>query len=784
MRENIKLLQKSSWLGIKPFWRIFIPSTIVVIIITVSIYSVETGRKVERLLSDERNQSQLLQQIMSAEFELVVSDLMILSENKHLQVLLVSEDPQYYDDIGHDFISYATRKKLYDQIRFLDETGMEIVRVNFNDGEPALVAKNQLQDKGTRYYFQDTFQLDVGEVFISPFDLNIENGEIEQPLKPMIRFGTPVFDSTGQKRGIVILNYFGSRMIQRLYEAESPDHSQIMLLNTNGYWLKGPSPEEEWGFMYSDRDEISFANSFPDAWHEISGTETGQFQKKIGLYTFNTIHPLIEGWKSSSGSGEAFVPSVAQLESSEYYWKVVSHVPQDTFYSVTRENLIGLVIIDIVLILFVATVAWITGRQISMRERISNELSENREELKKHRDNLEMLVEERTLKLQESEKSLQIQSHTLGERVKELDCLYNLTKLVEMPDLSLEEFFQRTVDLIPPGWQYPEIACSRIEFDGKTAISGNFKESEWKQTSEIVVKGKKSGVLEVYYLEQRPESDEGPFLKEERNLIEAVSDHIGDYIERKQSEEEINNYSEKLEQMVDERTQELHLAQEELIRKEKLATLGELGGGVAHELRNPLGVIANSVYFLKSLLTGADNDVLEYLDIISSEIKVSAQIIENLLGLTHKKKPNIEKTLVAELIAGGFRRQAPPEGVKVSTIISDKTVSVLADPSQIFQVVENLLSNAYQAMPDGGELTIKSWEENNNVLISVADTGCGIPEEDLGKIFEPLFTTKARGIGLGLALSRDLISANNGSIDLHSVVGEGTTFTINLPSVS
>ena len=259
---------------------------------------------------------------------------------------------------------------------------------------------------------------------------------------------------------------------------------------------------------------------------------------------------------------------------------------------------------------------------------------------------------------------------------------------------------------------------------------------------------------------------------------------VQDITERKRAEQELKQYSEKLEEMVDERTQELHESQEELVRKERLATLGELGGGVAHELRNPLGVISNSVYFLKSSLPDADDTTVEYLDMISSEIKGAVQIIENLLGLTRKEKPKIEETPVTELIVGGFERQAPPEGVKVSTIISGETMSVLADPSQIVQVMENLLSNAYQAMPGGGELTIKAWEENNNVLISVADTGCGIPEEDLGEIFKPLFTTKARGIGLGLALSRDLISANNGSIDVESVVGQGTTFTLKLPGVS
>jgi PAS domain S-box-containing protein len=181
-----------------------------------------------------------------------------------------------------------------------------------------------------------------------------------------------------------------------------------------------------------------------------------------------------------------------------------------------------------------------------------------------------------------------------------------------------------------------------------------------------------------------------------------------DITERKRAEEELKQYSEKLEEMVEERTQELHDAQEELVRKEKMATLGQLGGGVAHELRNPLGVISNAVYFLKSSLTDVDDVTVEYLDMISSEIYGATQIIENLLSLTRKDDPQMEETLVAELVARGLVRRVPPEGVVVSTEISDETLSVLADPSQIVQVMENLLSNAYQAMPDGGELTIKA----------------------------------------------------------------------------
>lgn len=254
--------------------------------------------------------------------------------------------------------------------------------------------------------------------------------------------------------------------------------------------------------------------------------------------------------------------------------------------------------------------------------------------------------------------------------------------------------------------------------------------------------------------------------------------------ERKRAEEALKEHSEHLEMMVEERTQDLRDAQEELVRKEKLATLGELGAGVAHELRNPLGIISNSVYFLKASLTDADDTTVEYLDMISSEISGAVKIVNNLLSLTRREKPKMEETPVAELVTLGLNRQVPPEGVDVTTEISNETLSLFADPSQIVQVMENLLSNAYQSMPDGGELTIKSWEEDSKVCISVADTGCGIPEEYLEEIFKPLFTTKARGIGLGLTISRDLIAMNNGSIEVESIVGQGTTFTLRLPGVS
>ena len=373
--------QISSKLSETGFLKIFLPLVILVSVIIVSRFAIDAGRKIETVNSNERNHALLLKETISADFESVVSDLMILSESEHLQDFMGGEDTQSYDVLSQEFLTSATRKGLYDQIRFLDETGMEMVRVNFNVGDPIIVPRDQLQFKGERYYFQDAYQLESGQVFVSPFDLNIEHGEIEQPLKPMIRFGTPVFDSIGQKRGIVILNYFGALLIENFEGASTNVLGHIYLVNADGYFLKGLTPEEEWGFMYPDGDEKTFGNSYPEAWEEITKAESGQFNNADGQFTFETVYPLLEAWKSSSGSGEAFEPSTAELESYEYFWKVVLHIPTETLNATTRGNVNELLILDAGLIIAVAAGLLISARESKKRKLAEGALSKSAAQL-------------------------------------------------------------------------------------------------------------------------------------------------------------------------------------------------------------------------------------------------------------------------------------------------------------------------------------------------------------------------------------------------------------------
>ncbi|HBQ97304.1 MAG TPA: hypothetical protein DD761_02065 [Cyanobacteria bacterium UBA11691] len=270
---------------------------------------------------------------ISREFQLIVSDLKILAELNELQNYLVDSMVEQRNALSNELFHFSVHKHLYDQIRFLDQTGLEIVRVNFNKGQPSVVPVEKLQNKVNRYYFQDTWVLPAGEIFVSPFDLNMEQGNIEQPLKPTIRFGMPVFDEQGQKRGVMLVNYLGNELLTELKKKALHAPGNLMLLNAEGFWFTGVSELQLWGFMYSDRPtELpqTFAKQFPQEWQRISQERKGQFYTKNGLFTFVTIYPLGEGQKSSTGAPDAFTASDLEIGASEYYWKVVSYVsPED-----------------------------------------------------------------------------------------------------------------------------------------------------------------------------------------------------------------------------------------------------------------------------------------------------------------------------------------------------------------------------------------------------------------------------------------------------------------------
>jgi signal transduction histidine kinase len=254
--------------------------------------------------------------------------------------------------------------------------------------------------------------------------------------------------------------------------------------------------------------------------------------------------------------------------------------------------------------------------------------------------------------------------------------------------------------------------------------------------------------------------------------------------ELKETKAVLIRQGEELEKRVLERTQKLEAAQEELVRKEKLALLGQVVDTVGHELRNPLGVMNLAVYFLQTVLTDADETTKEYLGIIKKEIGDAERIVSDLLDAVRTKSPQPETVEVAALIAQTLGKCEVPAAVTVRMDIPERPAAIRVDLEQMQQVLWNLISNGVEAMPDGGVLEIGMSEDQTakTVMISIKDSGSGIAPENLSKLFQPMFTTKARRVGLGLVVVKNLTHANGGSVEVESVPGKGSRFFVTLPS--
>lgn len=226
---------------------------------------------------------------------------------------------------------------------------------------------------------------------------------------------------------------------------------------------------------------------------------------------------------------------------------------------------------------------------------------------------------------------------------------------------------------------------------------------------------------------------------------------------------------------------ELHEAQETLVRKERLAMLGQLSSGVGHELRNPLGVMTNAIYYLKAVLADPPPNVREYLDILQQQVTLSGKIVGDLLDFARSKPPQRASVRLREATEAEVGRFGQADGIQLAVDVPDVLPPVLVDRTQLGQVLINLLTNAAQAVEGNGRIELRARAVDGVVRLDVSDDGPGIAPANLDKVFEPLFTTKARGIGLGLAVSRQLARANGGDLTVDSVEGQGATFHLTLP---
>jgi PAS domain S-box-containing protein len=339
---------------LKRFLLICIPASLLVGIFLALLYYSEA--KTTRLLIETKESDILDLQLetITKDFNSVISDLFVMADSHEYSETLHNEEERYVD-IAYHFLSFSREKRLYDQIRLIDPKGKEELRVNFNDGKPVILPKSELKDKSERYYIKRALALARGEVYVSPLDLNIEKGEVERPYKPMIRFATPVFDLAGKKRGIVVLNYFGARLLEHFESVASSSKGETVFLNSEGFWLFSPRKEEEWNFMFGNNR--TFKEVYPVEWKKVTKADRGQFYTPEGLFLFRTVYPLSYA-KERLGRDLAPERKVSQLEDQSYFWKFVSRVPPEVLNAGSNKLLQRLLLIYIGIVVIIAIVIW------------------------------------------------------------------------------------------------------------------------------------------------------------------------------------------------------------------------------------------------------------------------------------------------------------------------------------------------------------------------------------------------------------------------------------------
>ena len=384
IRKELYVMKNSSDKSNSKFYQQFLQTAVIIlcvfsVLIGVAYYVQEKTIRTGIRLGELAKVNQAVTSI-GKDIEVNRSDLMFLSDLLELKTLMEEErykghiNRQVTEELSHFYLHFALRRSTYDQIRFLDNKGDEIIRINYNNGSPQVVPDSELQNKAGRYYFDDAMKLGRDQVYISPFDLNIENDQIEVPFKPILRFATPTFDLSGNKTGVVVLNYLGEHMLQNFLKISQNSFGAPELLNSDGYWLCSNDSQKEWGFMFKNKKQETYAMRYPKAWALIQEQDQGQFVEEEGLFSFAKIAPFGNELLTSAGISEAIGHSDRVFSSSDYYWIIVSHVSNDILEQETIALKQRFMVIWTVMAVLGLIISYFYAQNVAIRRAYSEQL--------------------------------------------------------------------------------------------------------------------------------------------------------------------------------------------------------------------------------------------------------------------------------------------------------------------------------------------------------------------------------------------------------------------------
>jgi PAS domain S-box-containing protein len=758
----------------------FLPSSALIVLIAYIVFShvVVNERKISEKL--ERDTISIYEHIISDEIEFVTKDLLILADSSHMKALADGRE-ENRKLLTDDFILFSKIRGIYDQIRYLDSEGMEIVRVNAVKGGASAVPDAELQNKKKRYYFEDSYEIDRGEIYISPLDLNIEHSAIEIPLKPMIRIGTPVFDSRGVKKGVVLLNYLAKRLLNEIEKLDGKSFGRSVLVNPEGYFLKGLAPEEEWGFMFPDRKNRTMEEFDREAWKTIQNTNSGQISSHGYLFTFATVYPVTAAFRSSSGSGDAFSPSRFKIDGSGYFWKIISVVDPPYFAAKRNRFLVSMSWLLIPTLLLLAGGSWILTHYRIRRIRAEKAFQRANEDL-------ERKVGERTWALHRV-------NTELGTMVDELQKTRDGLADSDRYYRSLINSIQEEIMVVTKDYKVTDVNDTFVRATGLSrdqVVNLHCYETYHRQDSPCIIDGARCPIDRVIET-GNPEriTHQHKNASGEDRWVEIVFAPLRD------KNDEISQ--------VIKVSRDIHykiILEQQLRQAQKMEAIGRLSGGIAHDFNNILfPILGYAEISMEQIMPEQEELKLNLEEIMKGALR-ARDLVKQILAFSYQSDNEMKPIRVDIVVKEALKliKATIPSTIEIRASIDSKCGSVLADATQIHQIVMNLCTNAYQAMegePGFIEVNLKKVEypeetavgsdvlKGDYILLTVFNTGKIIPLENMDRIFEPFFTTKEKGKGTGLGLSvvYSIVKACGGTITVKSEEGEGTFFGIHFPSL-
>ena len=733
------------------FLNLFIP-LVLLILLGIGLYGhSEMEGELERVEAPEALNVSLGASVLNNSLAAIGQDLNFLATHSALERLVSVPSQENYERLARDYANFAHAKGVYESISWIDETGRERVRVDSLSGKGLVLPEGKERAVKGQDFYVEVSQLAPGEIYISPMSLKRKDDHVVAPFTPILKVATTITDSNGENRGIVLMNYYAGELIKSFRLATSNIAAHVLLVNDQGYWMKGPNQSQAWGGDFH-QPEWSLASLAPEAWSRIKEEDNGQIQLSDGLWTWQTVYPLEAGQHLKTAANDGFTPQRPVHETKQYVWKAVAHIPEAELNEQVQSVWFKLLGIGAALLGVSALGCWKLNQSwVAQKESAAELYRVNRG------------LEETLSELRVSGIVFESQEGMFVTDDQKVILKVNRA-FTEITGYSPQSVVGKTTNIF-------KVDHQKTDFLGLIGEALN-RVGTWQ--GELWSRKESGEALLVWCTVTAVKDEKG-----------TVTHYVGTFSDMT----ELNQYRTHLEELVASRTIDLEAAMKvsEAANLAKSAFLANM----SHELRTPMNGVLGMTHL--ALRRASDAPQIELLKKSIHAAEHMIKVINDILDMSKieagkfvlQEKP-IEIDQILNQINEILMDRASANGVIFKSEAIQLPKGLMGDATKLQQAILNYATNAVKFTKEGTvTLTVRVVEEAQEsalLMFEVKDTGIGISEEALPRLFRTFeqadnsMTRQYGGTGLGLAITRQLSELMGGNVGVESVVGKGSRF--------